>query len=340
MPWYLIGITKARWERDEKAAWLRPPQIPAVVYLDLRPTGNTLSLWHIEDDRSNLKDVITAIAATRSSYANFDYGLFDQNIPPRLSIKLEATEGSTPITHANHWHRDLVELTADKLLALVEAVFDNLEKHRVSVQLIRQYVIDALKMGQVDIPQIKPQLLTDPTFIGIGANSRVITDEVWINAQVREVEEIGVERTLIRLREQIRKHFPAVQATEESDWLVTSVQMILTGRREDYFRQLLDQLHAEFGAAPGAGQAVGLVATTPVAPKTTAEPVAPGGYAFHGGAVDPPWWPGQEGQIKANRNSGKYHVPGSQFYAKTYDNVVCFDTEAEAEAAGYVRSNR
>lgn len=41
------------------------------------------------------------------------------------------------------------------------------------------------------------------------------------------------------------------------------------------------------------------------------------------------------GQIKGNRNSKIYHTPGQRDYAKTKLNVQCFDTEAEALAAGY-----
>jgi hypothetical protein len=44
------------------------------------------------------------------------------------------------------------------------------------------------------------------------------------------------------------------------------------------------------------------------------------------------------GQIKANRNSRIYHVPGGGSYSQTKANVVCFDTEAEAETAGYRRA--
>lgn len=45
--------------------------------------------------------------------------------------------------------------------------------------------------------------------------------------------------------------------------------------------------------------------------------------------------PCQPGQVKANRNSGIYHVPTGAHYAVTTANVECFDTEAAASAAGY-----
>jgi micrococcal nuclease len=50
--------------------------------------------------------------------------------------------------------------------------------------------------------------------------------------------------------------------------------------------------------------------------------------------------PCQDGQIKGNRNSGIYHAPGQRHYADTRNNVECFDTEVEAQNAGYRRAQR
>lgn len=57
-------------------------------------------------------------------------------------------------------------------------------------------------------------------------------------------------------------------------------------------------------------------------------------------AAAPGYEPCQPGQIKGNRNSGIYHVPGGASYARTYANVECLNTEAEAQAAGYRRAQR
>ncbi|PFW67387.1 sunset domain-containing protein [Bacillus pseudomycoides] len=47
-----------------------------------------------------------------------------------------------------------------------------------------------------------------------------------------------------------------------------------------------------------------------------------------------------KGQIKGNANSKKYHVPGGQYYDSTKDNIVWFCSEADAKAAGYVKSKK
>lgn len=68
-------------------------------------------------------------------------------------------------------------------------------------------------------------------------------------------------------------------------------------------------------------------------PTRAAQPAAP--VVQDAGA-----YPCQPGQIKGNRNSGIYHAPGMRDYERTYKNVQCFDSEAEARAAGYRRAKR
>ncbi|WP_129710643.1 cell envelope integrity protein TolA [Priestia megaterium] len=46
------------------------------------------------------------------------------------------------------------------------------------------------------------------------------------------------------------------------------------------------------------------------------------------------------GQIKGNKNSKIYHVPSGAYYDRTQDNIVWFCSEADAQAAGYRKSQR
>lgn len=45
------------------------------------------------------------------------------------------------------------------------------------------------------------------------------------------------------------------------------------------------------------------------------------------------------GKIKGS-SSHIYHVPGGSFYNKTTRPIACFDTEAEAQVAGFRKSSR
>jgi|GEM_PF-6477750 len=95
-----------------------------------------------------------------------------------------------------------------------------------------------------------------------------------------------------------------------------------------------------------------VAAPVPTAPPQPAAVVVPAAGAVHlsptysdgkgspNAVVSPAWWPCKEGQVKANNNSGIYHVPTGQFYAKTFKNVTCFDTPGAAAAAGFRPSKR
>jgi methylphosphotriester-DNA--protein-cysteine methyltransferase len=50
--------------------------------------------------------------------------------------------------------------------------------------------------------------------------------------------------------------------------------------------------------------------------------------------------PCQPGQVKGNRESLIYHAPGQRDYEKTRENVQCFDSGADAQAAGYRAAER
>lgn len=49
---------------------------------------------------------------------------------------------------------------------------------------------------------------------------------------------------------------------------------------------------------------------------------------------------GQTGQIVGNRNTHVYHVPGQARYSMKAANAVYFNTEAEAQVAGYRKAQR
>ncbi len=54
--------------------------------------------------------------------------------------------------------------------------------------------------------------------------------------------------------------------------------------------------------------------------------------------IDPPWWPCLAGQIKALPKLRHYYPPDHVRYARTFVDVICFDTEQAAEADGYSRA--
>lgn len=159
MPFFLIRINNKRtWDREAYSAWLEDRQAPADVFRDFRVSEGTLSVWHVADDRSNLRLIVSALAATRDSFDVFDYGMFDQELVRLSNIEFVTSDGDTPMPSANKWHRDLTLLTTGKLSSLATTLFDVLEKGRVSKRDVRDFIVAAAKGGEIVLSSMKDNL--------------------------------------------------------------------------------------------------------------------------------------------------------------------------------------
>jgi len=157
MPQYLLMINKRKWDRLD-VPWLKPNQIQADPLGDLRINEGALSVWHIEEDKSNLDLVIAALAATRQNLDKFEYGLFGQEIVSSLDLKFQIIPGNSPSDAANGWHRDLIQLTADQTLNFVKAIFDSLEKHRLYDDEVQTKIFNAIQEGYLDLHKVNKSL--------------------------------------------------------------------------------------------------------------------------------------------------------------------------------------
>ena len=80
MPFVLRKIRKSKWWKHPGVPWLAHSDLQADALGDLQTSSNQLSVYHIEDDKSNLEQIVTALAASRDTIANLDYALLDLQI--------------------------------------------------------------------------------------------------------------------------------------------------------------------------------------------------------------------------------------------------------------------
>ena len=151
MPLILRKIRKAKWYRNENVPWLPEGELQADALSDLYTDSNELSVWHVEGDRSNLERIAVAIMLQADHLANFDYALFDAQILMELDIKVVASPGNTVDEEANsHWHRDLKELSAAKLMGLAQVIHsERAEKKRIPEKSIIYHVADSVSAGYI-----------------------------------------------------------------------------------------------------------------------------------------------------------------------------------------------
>ena len=153
MPLALRTVRGPRWDRQAvlRQQWLPHGEIGADLLGDLNTNDNAISIWHIEDDRSNLNRVLVALAATKEHLSNVDFLLFDQTILDRLNLCVEQSSGETADETVNgQWHQDVRQLSASRLVALAAQMLINGELHRVQKKRLTELLGDAIRAGHID----------------------------------------------------------------------------------------------------------------------------------------------------------------------------------------------
>ena len=130
--------------------WLRPGELQAGVFLDLRTDRNALSVYRADSDEDAVK-IGVAIAATRRSFGNIDYAVIEESELTALGITPTQTEGATPSSEVNRLHFDLNLLTMDKIIQLAHAVSRGRHR-RIDTKTIRILLRSAFLSGDFDVP--------------------------------------------------------------------------------------------------------------------------------------------------------------------------------------------
>jgi quercetin dioxygenase-like cupin family protein len=157
MPYLLRKIRKARWspELREEFGPFEEHDCPADCVADLGTSGCRLSLWEIHDDRSNLGEVIVALAANTDRLSNLDYALIPREKIEEIAL-LEVTEGQTAHIQANQkWHRDLVGLSGRRLIDVASLIFSTAERRRVLEKDVSHMVQEALEKERLDPARVR-----------------------------------------------------------------------------------------------------------------------------------------------------------------------------------------
>ena len=161
MPYLLHQIQhKSNWDRDPAAPrYLPEGEAPADVVEDLRTEENNLSVWHIEDNRSNLDRVIAALAAGRDFLQKFDFLLIDSQFLGEHGFKLHQIDGNSRDRHAaQNWHLHIVQISALGLGKLAELLFQSGEVVRKYEKQLEQLLRSAVDQGSLTLDDLKPKV--------------------------------------------------------------------------------------------------------------------------------------------------------------------------------------
>lgn len=155
MPLVLRKIRKAKWYKSRSVPWLSESDLQADALVDLSSKGNTLSVFLINDQRTNLEQVVTALAANSNVIWDFEYALFSLEALSTLGIETEYSEGDTADIIVNGWHCDLVELSSTKIMGLATIIRDAAEKETLTRKQVLRLVAQGMMAQQLDRSRIK-----------------------------------------------------------------------------------------------------------------------------------------------------------------------------------------
>lgn len=151
---YLVKFSRKRNWDILQFDWLVRGEVQSDPITDLRTKDGKLSVWEIDEDRSNLELVLLALACTRWDLDEIDFGLFNGEVAQELGIAIEHGRANTPVRRANPYHRNLTELTVSRLANFVYAAFPHIEKERRLPGEVTKLILEAwsgeVKQDEVD----------------------------------------------------------------------------------------------------------------------------------------------------------------------------------------------
>jgi hypothetical protein len=148
MPLLLRNVRENRWLKSVAVPWLAIGDVPADPLGDLATKENRLSVWEVID-RSNVERIVRALAVNRDKIADMGYVLFDSSLLTAAGINTLTENGMTPDEEANNWHRDLIDLSGNKLVILTKLILEHGESGTVLKKRLEQLVADGIEQKQL-----------------------------------------------------------------------------------------------------------------------------------------------------------------------------------------------
>ena len=132
--------------------------LQADALADLNTTHNKLSVWQVQENLSNLDQIITALAANCDKVSKLDYLIFDSQILQALQIEDKPTPGESGHYAANKWHVDLADLSALKLVRLAKSLLDDSTIDRKQEKEVLRLVVKAVQVGELQLGKLQVKI--------------------------------------------------------------------------------------------------------------------------------------------------------------------------------------
>ena len=150
---------KSWWDKSkEELPWLGQGVLVGDVFKGLGTVDGSLSVYLINEDKSNINRVVAAYACTRNSIQRVDYDLMPTDAVTG-AFRMNKIAGNTADDEVNQWHYDITELTTRSLVDFAYLIGDHLvSMTRVREKTVARAVKLGIERGYLDCDRIDPIL--------------------------------------------------------------------------------------------------------------------------------------------------------------------------------------
>ncbi len=164
MAFLVRKIIRNLWVSGDVVPW-SPMNIKAdTITKDLRTSSNNLSLWRIES-LEDMPQAVIALTANFDHLQGIDMVAIDEMDLRSRGLSIGQSPSGTPVVDLRDTHRNVTDLTLEKLSAFALCVFSAVDAGQVrsySAKQVKGMLNEAISVGRINTNALKPSLLLRP----------------------------------------------------------------------------------------------------------------------------------------------------------------------------------
>ena len=135
--------------------------IAADPITDLNTRENELSIYLIQDELTELDRCLSALAAERMNLQDLDYILFDKDIIDQLLLEINNVEGNLKDHEINKLHRNIIKLSAKKLISLSKKIMEKCQRKRILEEDVARIIVKSINNNWIKKNSLSKSLLSE-----------------------------------------------------------------------------------------------------------------------------------------------------------------------------------
>ncbi len=155
-------VTKSKWDNQLDSSTGRRHIISAdTITSCLRTSGNTLSVWNVDD----IGDAVLALACVNTSLSSIDIIILEKDFFNNINIDVENIPAKTPVEDLINKHCDIVDLDYDKLGIISKEIANKISENasfitRYTKKTVTNIIKKAIQDKRITIDMLNEELQT------------------------------------------------------------------------------------------------------------------------------------------------------------------------------------